>query len=163
MKVECKQSFTIYFILWDFERFFSHYLYAERVNWYLIFLGEFETLAFVKGIEKNCHAMPSSSKLKKIYNRICSAFFGTYWWLTNELPSGPAKNMSFISFLLPVRDVKFHELWTELRKTFFDAEEYSHINNLDSRLDYAKKCIKNTLQIYQNYERQKFCESLFTF
>ena len=118
MKVECKQSFTIFFILWDFESFFSHYLYSERVNWYLIFLGEFETLAFVKGIEKNCHAMPSSKLKKKIYNRICSAFFGTCGWLTNELPSGPAKNMSFISFLLPVRDVKFHELWTELRKTF---------------------------------------------
>ena len=42
---------------------------------------------------------------------------------------------SYISFLLHARDVKFHELWTELRKTFFDA---SHINNFDSRLDYAK-------------------------
>lgn len=119
--------------------FYTLFILGERIKLIFdLFVQEFETLAFVKRHWKilSCNAFFFFFAQKKTTTEFVLPFLGLTDDSRMSCQVGP-KNMSFIyiSFLLHVRDVKFHELWTELRKTFFDA---SHINNFDSRLDYAK-------------------------
>ena len=100
--------------------FYTLFILGERIKLIFdLFVQEFETLAFVKRHWKilSCNAFFFFAQKKLQQNLFC-----LFWDLlmTHEWVAKWILKIchSYISFLLHVRDVKFHELWTELRKTF---------------------------------------------